>query len=102
MEKVVETSHVTLEDGEEFDLEYFLVTGEGQKERAKAYGIGIQKLIRKSAEADRLAWPEREVVEKVTESEEKATDWIGRLARNQVTPVSLVAVLDNLITQEGV
>ncbi len=101
MEKVMEMSRVTLPDGEEFDLEYFLVTEEESKERARAYGIGVQKLLKKPSE-DGMDWPEREVVEKVTESEEKAADWIARLAKNQVTPVSLVEILDEFVTKEGV
>ena len=83
MEKVMEMSRVTLPDGEEFDLEY------------------LQKLLKKPSE-DGMDWPEREVVEKVTESEEKAADWIARLAKNQVTPVSLVEILDEFVTKEGV
>ncbi len=101
MEKVVEISRVVLPDGEEFDLEYFLVTQE-PKERVRAYGIGIQKLGRKSTAESGTVLPEREVVEKLTESEEKAMDWIARLARNQVTPISLVEVLDELVTKEGI
>ena len=98
MEKVVEMSRVVLPDGEEFDLEYFLVTQE-PKERVRAYGIGIQKLGRKLTAESGSVLPEREVVEKLTESEEKAMDWI---ARNQVTPISLVEVLDELVTKEGI
>ena len=101
MEKVMEMSRVTLPDGEEFDLEYFLVTEEESKERVRAYGIGVQKLLKKPSK-DGMDWPEREVVEKVTESEEKAVDWIARLAKNQVTPVSLVEILDEFVTKEGV
>ncbi len=101
MEKVVEMSRVVLPDGEEFDLEYFLVTQE-PKERVRAYGIGIQKLGRKLTAESGSVLPEREVVEKLTESEEKAMDWIARLARNQVTPISLVEVLDELVTKEGI
>jgi len=90
MERVLECRELEMENGERVEVKYLLVTNESQNDRVRTYGIGIQKLN------------EKEVVEKLTESEEKAKGWIDKLARNQITPMCLIEVLDELISRDGI
>lgn len=76
----------------EMELKYFLLEEMDEAEQTISYGVEIRK-----TESEQI---EIETVKGVTDSKEMADHLIELLITNTVTPISLVNVVDDYITEK--
>lgn len=76
----------------EMELKYFLLEEMDEAEQTISYGVEIRK-----TESEQI---EIETVKGVTDSKEMADHLIELLVTNTVTPISLVNVVDDYITEK--
>ena len=88
------TNEVALEDDRIMRLEYYLTENHSSENDAPYYGIQIIKFI-----DDNL---EMEEINGVAYSKDKVKSIIKTLFQHVVTPISMVEIIDDLITLEAV
>ncbi len=76
----------------EMELKYFLLEEMDEAEQTISYGVEIRKTESEQVEV--------EAVKGVTDSKEMADHLIELLVTNTVTPISLVNVVDDYITEK--
>lgn len=76
----------------EMELKYFLLEDMDEAEQTISYGVEIRKTESEQVEV--------ETVKGVTDSKEMADHLIELLVTNTVTPISLVNVVDDYITEK--
>lgn len=76
----------------EMELKYFLLEEMDEAEQTISYGVEIRKTESEQVEV--------ETVKGVTDSKEMADHLIELLVTNTVTPISLVNVVDDYITEK--
>lgn len=76
----------------EMELKYFLLEEIDEAEQTISYGVEIRKTESEQVEV--------ETVKGVTDSKEMADHLIELLVTNTVTPISLVNVVDDYITEK--
>lgn len=92
--KVLFSNELTLEDERRIKLDYYLTECCKEDEQSKAYyGIGINKHMNGATESEEVLG--------VSYSKDRVVTLIKRLFQNTVTPVSMVGILDDLISQES-
>lgn len=89
--KLCNTEYITLEDDKVMKVEYYLTERNSCENEKTIYGI---KLIK--TQEDRT---EEEMVDDLSYDETVVLDLLNLLSKNQVTPVGLVPVLDDYITE---
>jgi hypothetical protein len=85
------SSQVRLEDEREMALDYFLTETISETDMVTPYfGVGITKKSGAITETDEVCG--------VSTSKETAIGILEKLYRNQVTPISLAEIVDELVT----
>lgn len=85
-------NEVTLEDDRKMRLEYSLMESYSEDNKIPYYGIQITKYLEDDYEMDE--------VKGVSHSKDKVKDFIRILFQHIVTPISMVEVIDDLLTLE--
>ncbi len=85
---------VMLEDERVMKLNYSLTEKVSEMDKTPFYGVKITKFLGDLVESDEISG--------VTASREDALSIIRKLCQFQVTPVSMVEIVDELVTQEVV
>ncbi len=89
------SSKVKLEDDQELALDYFLTEIISEVDRVTPYfGVGVTKQSGATSETDEVCG--------VSASKETAMWILEKLYRNQVTPISLVEIVDELVSMAEV
>jgi hypothetical protein len=83
-----------LEDERVMKLNYSLTEKVSEMDKTPFYGVKITKFLGDLVESDEISG--------VTASREDALSIIRKLCQFQVTPVSMVEIVDELVTQEVV
>lgn len=82
---------VELEDKSVMELEYYLIENQKNEELDKAlYGVKIAKRI-----GD---YTESEEVDAISYSKEFVKQILDKLMENEVTPISMIEIIDDLVT----
>lgn len=95
-EYLIETRSVTDEKGNQLHLKYYLIEEERPASPVPLYRICIKKSL-----AERPGVEETESTPPVSDSESQARDMLRRLIQNAVTPVCLLEIVDDMMTQES-
>ena len=95
-EYLIETRSVTDENGNQLHLKYYLIEEERPTSPVTLYRICIKKSL-----AERPGVEETESTPPVSDSESQARDMLRRLIQNAVTPVCLLEIVDDMMTQES-
>lgn len=85
-----ETRHLMTEDQRSFKLNYFLTQKQSVEEDQVIYGVAVTK------EGEGIL--EEEVVDNLSYQREDVESMLSILANNLVTPISMVEILDDLVT----
>lgn len=89
--KLLFSSKVKLEDEREMALDYYLTEMISEVDMGTPYfGVGITKKSGAVTETDEISG--------VSASKETAISILEKLYRNQVTPISLAEIVDDLVT----
>lgn len=88
--KLQHTKNLVLENNEEIILKYYLVQRTLLDPERELYGIQIDK-----QQGD---YTECEIVEGISYSEEDILAMIEKLYINDVTPISMIPIIDDLVT----
>lgn len=94
-EFLIETRSVTDEKGILLNLKYYLIEEEQPESVAPLYRICIKK-----SASGQPGIEEAESTPPVSHSEAFTRQVLGRLIRNAVTPVCLLEIVDEMITEE--
>ena len=87
-----ETRQLITEDEHSFKLNYFLTQKQSEDSEKFLFGVAVTK------EASGVF--EEEVVDNLSYSQQEAEDMLNILAANQVTPICLVEIVDELVTRK--
>lgn len=88
-----ETRQLITEDEHSFKLNYFLTQKQSEDLGATIYGVAVTK------EASGIF--EEEVVDDLSYLQQDAEEILITLANNLVTPLSLVEIVDELVTEKA-
>lgn len=88
-----ETRQLITEDEHSFKLNYFLTQKQSEDLEATIYGVAVTK------EASGIF--EEEVVDDLSYLQQDAEEILITLANNLVTPLSLVEIVDELVTEKA-
>ncbi len=91
MKEVIFSSEITLEDEKVMKLDYSLTQGITETDQTTYYGVEITKYLENMVESDEILG--------VSLSKEDTVAMIKILYQNQVTPISMIEIVDDLITQ---
>lgn len=92
MKHLLFSNEVQLENDSRMKLDYCLTEKHSEEDNSKLiYGIQIKKYLNNTIEVDELPG--------VSESKDTVVAMINKLFKHEVTPISLVEVVDDLITQ---
>lgn len=88
------SSEVTLEDSRRMKLDYSLMEIESEEDQATPYyGIHISKYLGDTVEADEI--------QGISYSKDKVVSMIRKLFQYEVTPISMVEIVDEMVTVGG-
>ena len=88
-----ETRQLLTEDGHSFKLNYFLTQKQYEDGEQPIFGVAVTK------EASGIF--EEEVVDDLSYLQQEAEDILAILVDNLVTPLCLVEIIDELVTQKA-
>lgn len=83
---------ITLSPEREFMVEYYQTKCQDEENGLITYGVSVRKKEKENEEM--------ETISGITQKEEVAEELLKRLYENTVTPVSLVYVVDDFITEK--
>ena len=95
-EYLIETRAVADEKGTLLNLKYYLIEEEQACSPLPLYRICIKKSLSGNPEVE-----ETESTPPVSDSESRARSLLSRLIQNAVTPVCLLEIVDDIMTQES-
>lgn len=87
------SNEVELEDNKKMKLDYILTEVSGMGSTKPYYGIHITKCQDDMIEADEING--------ISYSKEKVVSMIEKLYKYEVTPISMVEIIDDLVTLES-
>jgi hypothetical protein len=90
MKEVLFTNEVELEDERVMKLDYCLTERISKSDQAPYYGVSITKVLDNLTESDEISG--------ISTSKECVISIIKKLCQFEVTPVSMVEVVDELVT----
>lgn len=91
MKELLFSNEVTLEDERIMKLDYSLIENASEKNQIPYYGVSITRYLGDVVESDEIKG--------ISESKEAAVLIIKKLCQFQVTPISMVEIVDELVTQ---
>jgi hypothetical protein len=91
MKQVLFSNEVMLEDDRVMKLDYSLTERVSEKGQEQYYGVMITKFLDDSVESEEIAG--------VSSSREDVVTIIKKLCQFEVTPISMIEVVDELVTQ---
>lgn len=90
MKKVLFTNEVELENERVMKLDYCLTERISESNQAPYYGVSITKVLDDQTESDEVSG--------ISTSRESVVAIIKKLCQFEVTPVSMVEIVDELVT----
>lgn len=90
--KVLFSNDVLLEDASVMRLDYSLTEKISENDQNPYYGVRVTKRLNDQVETDEVAG--------ISSSRDKVIAILKKLSQYEVTPISLVEILDDLETQE--
>ncbi|MCI9051893.1 MAG: hypothetical protein HFI05_08220 [Lachnospiraceae bacterium] len=85
-------------EGHKIQLEYYLLSEPRDiEEEIVIYGIEIKKIIKENGTIKK----EKEIARAISYSQHYVEQLIQVLLRNQVTPMTMIEIIDEYITKEG-
>ena len=85
------SSEVKLEDSRTMKIDYRLIESfDGQKDTEPYYGVHITKHLEEIVECDEVSG--------ISYSKDTVVSMIKVLFRNDVTPISMIGIIDDLVT----
>ena len=91
MKQVIFSNEVMLEDDRVMKLDYFLTERISEADQTPYYGVMITKHLDELKETEEIAG--------VSTSREDVVSIIKKLCQFEVTPISMVEIVDELVTQ---
>lgn len=91
MKKLLFSNEVMLEDERVMKLDYCLTEGNSETNQTPYYGVSITKNVDALSESDEITG--------ISTSREEVIAIIKKLYRFEVTPISMVEIVDELVTQ---
>ena len=88
---LVANEDVTLENGTNMELNYFLTEEDGEESQAPLYGICINKCVKRQMESEQTG--------ALSMSKDFVLNLCKKLARNTITPMVMLEVIDDLIEE---
>lgn len=85
------SNEVLLEDARAMKLDYSLTEKNSEEEKTPYYGVKITKYLDDSVESDEITG--------ISSSKDTMVSIIKKLCQYEVTPISMVEILDDLVTQ---
>lgn len=85
------TQAINLETGENLMLKYFLTSEQSRTGEGMIYGVSVQKELKGVIE--------EESITNISDKREEVLSILHILERNTVTPISLVEIVDDIVTE---